>query len=113
MTDFLLELRSEEIPARMQAKARDDLARLFAEEIAKAGLIAGAIETFATPRRLALIARGLLDATEAATEEIKGPRVPDVVLPFAVRKAALHRPSFGAILRPDCEMLNNVQQGDL
>nr|MBA3897561.1 glycine--tRNA ligase subunit beta [Sphingomonadaceae bacterium] len=45
MTDFLLELRSEEIPARMQAKAREDLSRLFAEEIAKSGLIAEAIET--------------------------------------------------------------------
>ena len=46
--DFLLELLSEEIPARMQAKARNDLARLFAEELGKAGLAAEAIETFAT-----------------------------------------------------------------
>ena len=38
MTDFLLELRSEEIPARMQDKARDDLARLFTAELEKAGL---------------------------------------------------------------------------
>ena len=38
MTDFLLELRSEEIPARMQAKARDDLAKLFVAELDKAGL---------------------------------------------------------------------------
>ena len=52
MTDFLLELRSEEIPARMQDKARDDLARLFAAELDKAGLKASALETFATPRRL-------------------------------------------------------------
>ncbi len=59
MSDFLLELLSEEIPARMQEKASADLARLFAAEIGKAGLKAVAIETFATPRRLALIARGL------------------------------------------------------
>ncbi|WEK01703.1 MAG: glycine--tRNA ligase subunit beta [Candidatus Sphingomonas phytovorans] len=74
MTDFLLELRSEEIPARMQDKARDDLARLFAAELDKAGLRADAIVTFATPRRLALIARDLPVQTEATAEERKGPR---------------------------------------
>ncbi|WP_156678342.1 glycine--tRNA ligase subunit beta [Sphingomonas profundi] len=74
MSDFLLELFSEEIPARMQEKACADLARLFAAELEKAGLRAAAIETFATPRRLALIARGLPPATDAVAEEIKGPR---------------------------------------
>jgi glycyl-tRNA synthetase beta chain len=74
MTDFLLELRSEEIPARMQLKAADDLARLFAEEIAKSGLKATAIETLVTPRRLTLIARGLPVETENVSEERKGPR---------------------------------------
>ena len=49
MADFLLELLSEEIPARMQAKARNDLARLFAECMSEAGLGTGAIETFSTP----------------------------------------------------------------
>ena len=43
MTDFLLELRSEEIPARMQAGARENLAKLFTAELAKAGLSAGEI----------------------------------------------------------------------
>jgi glycyl-tRNA synthetase beta chain len=75
MTDFLLELRSEEIPARMQDKARDDLARLFAAELDKAGLKAGEVETFATPRRLALIARNLPEKTEPLQIETKGPRV--------------------------------------
>ena len=74
MTDFLLELRSEEIPARMQGKARDDLARLFAAELDRAGLRAAAIVTFATPRRLALIARDLPTHTPHKLEEIKGPR---------------------------------------
>ena len=74
MTDFLLELRSEEIPARMQDKARDDLARLFTAELDKVGLRADAIVTFATPRRLALIARDLPLETEATREERKGPR---------------------------------------
>ena len=93
VTDFLLELRSEEIPARMQVKAKDDLARLFAEEIAKAGLTATAIETFATPRRLALIARGLPDETEATRHETKGPRVgaPEQALDGFLRRYGLTR----------------------
>ena len=68
MTDFLLELRSEEIPARMQDKAREDLARLFAAELAKAGLAATETVTYATPRRLALIARGLPTETQAVSD---------------------------------------------
>jgi glycyl-tRNA synthetase beta chain len=75
MTDFLLELRSEEIPARMQVKAKEDLARLFNDALAKAGLAAASVETFATPRRLALIATGLPLATDAVSEETKGPKV--------------------------------------
>jgi glycyl-tRNA synthetase beta chain len=71
--DFLLELLSEEIPARMQAKAEADLARLFAEQLTAAGLAAEAIETYSTPRRLALIVRGLLLETAAVSEERKGP----------------------------------------
>ncbi|WP_374945078.1 glycine--tRNA ligase subunit beta [Sphingomonas sp.] len=93
MTDFLLELRSEEIPARMQAKARDDLARLFAAELAKAGIVAGEVVTYATPRRLALIARDLPDATEAVSEEIKGPKTaaPPQALEGFLRKTGLTR----------------------
>ena len=53
MTDFLLELLSEEIPARMQAKARADLEKLFADQLAAAGLKAESLQTFSTPRRLA------------------------------------------------------------
>ena len=89
--DFLLELRSEEIPARMQAKAKDDLARLFSEALGKAGLTAQEIETFATPRRLALIARGLPLATEAVAEETKGPKVgaPPQALEGFLRKVGL------------------------
>ena len=75
MTDFLLELRSEEIPARMQAKAREDLARLFAAELAKDGLFTTDLVTYATPRRLALIARGLPQETPPSRHETKGPKV--------------------------------------
>ncbi|MEO6116745.1 MAG: glycine--tRNA ligase subunit beta [Pseudolysinimonas sp.] len=91
MTDFLLELRSEEIPARMQDKAREDLARLFAAELSQAGLRVGAIETYATPRRLALIARDVPEATEATSEEIKGPRAgaPPQALEGFLRKTGL------------------------
>ena len=93
MTDFLLELRSEEIPARMQDKARDDLARLFAAELDKAGLRADAIVTFATPRRLVLIARDLPAETTAVSEELKGPRAtaPEQALEGFLRKTGLTR----------------------
>ncbi|MFS0771790.1 glycine--tRNA ligase subunit beta [Sphingomonas sp. 1P08PE] len=93
MSDFLLELRSEEIPARMQDKAREDLARLFAAEIARAGLSAAAIETYATPRRLTLIARDLPLATEAVSEEVKGPKssAPPQALDGFLRKTGLTR----------------------
>jgi glycyl-tRNA synthetase beta chain len=91
MSYFLLELLSEEIPARMQGKASADLARLFEAQIAEAGLKADAIETWATPRRLTLIARGLPDQTEAVSEEIKGPRTaaPPQALEGFLRKTGL------------------------
>lgn len=93
MSDFLLELRSEEIPARMQPKGRNDLARLFAECTNEAGLGTGAIETFSTPRRLTLIAHEVADATEAVREEIKGPRTsaPSQALEGFLRKTGLAR----------------------
>jgi len=91
MADFLLELLSEEIPARMQDKARADLARLFEEQLGEAGIKADAIETYATPRRLTLIARGLPAETEAASEELKGPRTsaPPQALEGFLRKTGL------------------------
>ncbi len=93
MTDFLLELRSEEIPARMQARARADLERLFAAELDKAGLKPGAITTYATPRRLALIARDLPLETAATAEETKGPRTsaPPQALEGFLRKTGLRQ----------------------
>lgn len=91
MADFLLELRCEEIPARMQPKAKEDLARLFTDALAKAGLTADSVETFATPRRLALIAKDLPLATEAVSEETKGPKVgaPPQALEGFLRKVGL------------------------
>ena len=91
MTDFLLELLSEEIPARMQEKASADLARLFAEELAKAGLKPESLTSYVTPRRLALIARGLPVVTAAVSEETKGPKVgaPPQALEGFLRKTGL------------------------
>src|SRR5206468_8254061 len=91
MADFLLELLSEEIPAQMQANARNELARLFAECTGEAGLKTGAIDVYSTPRRLALIARDVADATQATREEIKGPRTsaPPQALEGFLRKTGL------------------------
>ncbi len=77
----------------MQARARDDLARLFAAELAAAGITVGEVTTYATPRRLALIARDLPEATGAVTEEIKGPKVaaPEQALAGFLRKTGLTR----------------------
>jgi len=93
VADFLLELLSEEIPARMQARAAADLARLFEAEIGEAGLKAESVETYVTPRRLALVARGLPTDTESVSEEIKGPRssAPPQALEGFLRKTGLER----------------------
>ncbi len=93
MTDFLLELRSEEIPARMQAKAREDLAKLFVAALAAAGITEGEYDTFSTPRRLTLIARDLPLETAAVSEEIKGPKTaaPPQALDGFLRKTGLTR----------------------
>ncbi len=93
MTDFLLELRSEEIPARMQDKAREDLARLFTAELKGVGLEAAELVTYATPRRLTLIAKGLPEQTAAVSEELKGPPAdaPDAAIDGFLRKAGLTR----------------------
>ncbi|MXO61651.1 glycine--tRNA ligase subunit beta [Qipengyuania oceanensis] len=93
MSDFLLELRSEEIPARMQTGARAELEKLFRREMESAGVAAGEITVWSTPRRLALIARGLPEATEAVSEELKGPPVgaPDQALDGFCRKAGVDK----------------------
>ncbi|QCB54721.1 glycine--tRNA ligase subunit beta [Sphingopyxis sp. PAMC25046] len=91
MTDFLLELRSEEIPARMQASARAELEKLFRAQLSAAGLEAGDLTIWSTPRRLALIARDLPEATAAVSEELKGPRssAPPQALEGFLRKTGL------------------------
>lgn len=93
MADFILELLSEEIPARMQAKARVDLERLFVAQLSDAGLKAGDIKVYSTPRRLALIAKDLPAQTEAVSEEAKGPpeSAPDQAVDGFCRKNGVTR----------------------
>lgn len=93
MADFLLELLSEEIPARMQGKARADLEKLFTAELDAAGLKVESLEAWSTPRRLALIARGLPEETDAVREERKGPKAdaPDQAVDGFLRSTGLTR----------------------
>ena len=75
MAEFLLELLSEEIPARMQARAAQDLKRLVTDKLGELGLTFTRAEGFATPRRLALWVDGLPTNQPDRVNEIKGPRV--------------------------------------
>jgi glycyl-tRNA synthetase beta chain len=75
MPDLLLELFSEEIPARMQAKAADDLRRMVTEKLVAEGLVYEGAKAFATPRRLALTVHGIPVRQSDLKEERRGPRV--------------------------------------
>ena len=91
MSDFLLEFFSEEIPARMQARAEADLERLFTAKLKEAGLEWSALETFSGPRRIGLSMTGLPDKTADVSEERKGPRTdaPEKALEGFLRGAGL------------------------
>jgi glycyl-tRNA synthetase beta chain len=93
MPQLLLELFSEEIPARMQAQAARDLERMAAERLKAAGLAYEALTTFAGPRRLTLVVEGLPAATPDRSEELKGPKVsaPEQALEGFLRKTGLTR----------------------
>ncbi len=75
MPELLLELLSEEIPARMQARAAADLKRLVTEKLKDAGLTYDKAEAYVTPRRLVLVVDGLPPEQAERTIERKGPRV--------------------------------------
>src|SRR3978361_1169605 len=75
MPDLLLELFSEEIPARMQAKAADDLKKLVTDKLVAEGLVYEGAKAFATPRRLALTVQGIPARQPDLKDEKKGPRV--------------------------------------
>src|SRR5215218_3096243 len=91
MPDLLLELFSEEIPARMQPRAADDLKRMVTDRLVAAGLVYEGAKGFATPRRLALLVQGLPVQQPDVREERKGPRVgaPDNAIAGFLRGAGL------------------------
>ncbi len=75
MPDLLIELFSEEIPARMQGKAAQDMQRLITDGLVEAGLTYGGAQSFATPRRLTLAVEGLTAQSPTLREERRGPKV--------------------------------------
>ncbi|WP_042245378.1 glycine--tRNA ligase subunit beta [Paracoccus sp. PAMC 22219] len=93
MPDLLIELFSEEIPARMQARAREDLKRLVTDGLVQAGLTYASAGAFSTPRRLTLTVEGLTAASPTTHEDRKGPRTdaPDAALEGFLRSTGLTR----------------------
>jgi glycyl-tRNA synthetase beta chain len=93
MPQLLLELFSEEIPARMQTGAARDLARLARERLAQASLEFSELRTFAGPRRITLVVDGLPAAQADRAEERKGPRIgaPEAALEGFLRSAGVAR----------------------
>ncbi|MDO5614374.1 MAG: glycine--tRNA ligase subunit beta [Paracoccus sp. (in: a-proteobacteria)] len=93
MPDLLIELFSEEIPARMQPRAREDLKRLVTDGLVQAGLTYASAGAFSTPRRLALTIEGLTAHSPTTREERKGPRTdaPEKALEGFLRSTGLTR----------------------
>ncbi|MEB8387099.1 glycine--tRNA ligase subunit beta [Rhodobacteraceae bacterium KMM 6894] len=93
MPDLLIELFSEEIPARMQARAAEDLRARMTDGLVEAGLTYAGAAAFSTPRRLALTVHGLLANSPTTREERKGPRVdaPEKAIDGFLRGAGVTR----------------------
>ncbi|GGO56693.1 glycyl-tRNA synthetase beta chain [Roseovarius pacificus] len=93
MPDLLIELFSEEIPARMQARAADDLRKRMTDGLVEAGLTYAGAQAFSTPRRLTLAVEGLLAESPTIKEERKGPRVdaPEKAIEGFLRGAGVSR----------------------
>src|ERR1700752_2211522 len=91
MADLLLELFSEEIPARMQGRAAEDLKRLVTEGLKALGLEVGEAKAYATPRRLALVVEGVPAKSPDLSGERKGPRgnAPEQAIAGFVKSAGL------------------------
>ncbi|MEN3213015.1 glycine--tRNA ligase subunit beta [Methylorubrum populi] len=91
MPDLLLELLSEEIPARMQRRAAEDLKKLVTDALVERGFLYEGAKAFATPRRLALHVAGLPARGEAVREERRGPRVgaPEAAVQGFLKSAGL------------------------
>jgi len=93
MPDLLIELFSEEIPARMQGKAASDLQKLITDGLVEAGLTYKSAAAFSTPRRLTLSVEDLLAESKPVREERKGPKVgaPDQAIDGFLRGAGVSR----------------------
>lgn len=93
MPDLLIELFSEEIPARMQSRAADDLRKLVTDGLVEAGLTYAGAAAFSTPRRLALSVEGLTGESKAVREERRGPKLgaPDKAIEGFLRGAGVAR----------------------
>lgn len=93
MPDLLIELFSEEIPARMQRRAADDLKKRVTDGLVEAGLTYAGAAAFSTPRRLTLAVEGLLAESPTLKEERKGPRVdaPEKAIEGFLRGAGLSK----------------------
>lgn len=107
MPDLLLELRSEEIPARMQRKAAGDLRKLLTDGLVDAGLTYEGAQEYWTPRRLTLDIRGLTARSKDVHEEIKGPstKAPEQAVQGFLRKAGLNDIS-------EAEIQSDPKKGD-
>ncbi len=105
--ELLLELFSEEIPARMQARAAEDLQRLVVDGLKAQGLVTGPALSFATPRRLTLVVSGVPAKSPGISEERKGPRVgsPEQALAGFLKGAGLARIE-------DAEIVRDPKKGD-
>ena len=93
MPDLLIELFSEEIPARMQKRAAADLQKLVTDGLVEAGLTYAHVAAFSTPRRLTLALEGMLDASPRTVEERKGPKAdaPEKAIEGFLRGAGVTR----------------------
>jgi glycyl-tRNA synthetase beta chain len=107
MAELLLELLSEEIPARMQSRAAEDLKRLVLEGLGAQGLATGEARAFATPRRLTLVVGDIPARSPDVSEERKGPRVnaPEQAIAGFVKSAGL-----GSI--KDAQVVRDEKKGD-
>ncbi|MEZ5851902.1 MAG: glycine--tRNA ligase subunit beta [Hyphomicrobiaceae bacterium] len=107
MSELLLELFSEEIPARMQGRAADDLKRMVVEGLQARGLKFGPAMAFATPRRLTLVVEGVPEMSPAVSDERKGPRVgaPDAAIQGFLKGA-------GLASIDEAEVVKDAKKGD-
>ncbi len=107
MSELLLELLSEEIPARMQLRAAEDLKRLVVDGLKSRGLDAGEARCFSTPRRLTLVIENVPAGSPAISEEKKGPRVgaPEQAVQGFLKSA-------GLVSLDDATIIKDEKKGD-